>query len=523
MLRSWAGRSLIALLILAIAGGGYWYLTSQPETVRPAALPSPPPPPVEATSEQVRQFCGSGCHAYPPPDSFPRSAWRKEVEQGFYFASRFRPDLRGPSLESVLSYYEKRAPLELPVPARPAASGRPPLDWRHRGYAVPGRDSFPEVVNVNLVRLKHDGPLKVLVCECDPLKNEGRVLLFNPHSDPPAWKELARLPAPVHTEVVDLDGDGQPDILVACLGHFFPSDERTGSVVWLRGKGDETFEPVTLLRDVGRVADVQVADFDGGGKLDLVVAEFGWRSVGSVLLLENRTTDWSNPLFVPRVLDDRHGAIQVPVADLNGDGKPDFVALISQEHETVVAFLNEGGGKFRREVVYAAPHPAYGSSGIQLVDLDADGDLDVLYTNGDVLDKPFLLKPYHGVHWLENRGSFPFVPHRLADMPGVMRAVAADVRGIGRPDVLAVSYLPAEEFPARDALRLDSILWLEQTAPGTFVRRPLETRACDHFTCAFGDLTENGRPSLVVGNFWSSKQHPLRDAITVWSPLNPSK
>src|SRR5205085_12415022 len=139
--------------------------------------------------------------------------------------------------------------------------------------STPDRGSFPEVVNVNLVRLTRGGKPQILVCECDPPKNEGRVILFDPGAEPPSRKVLAKLPAPVHTQVVDLDGDGNLDILVACLGQFFPTDEKVGSVVWLRGRGDETFEPITLLGNVGRVADVRAADFHGTGQLDLVVAE----------------------------------------------------------------------------------------------------------------------------------------------------------------------------------------------------------------------------------------------------------
>ena len=506
------------VLALAAAGGAYWYVSSRPEGVRPVELPPPPPPVAEADPEVVRQFCGTGCHGLPPPESFPRWAWRKEVEQGYYFAGKAHPPVRGPDLDAVLAFYEARAPAELPPPSRPAAAGPAPVSWARRGVPGPTGDRFPQVSNVNVVQLTPGGPAEVLVCECDPLTNEGRVLVCNPAADPPAWRELAKAPVPVHAEAADLDADGKPDVLVACLGRFFPSDDKTGSVIWLRNKGDGTFEPVTLLRDVGRVADVQAADFDGDGKLDLAVAEFGWRDVGSVLVLDNRTADWSKPRFEPRTIDRRHGAIHVPVADLNGDGRPDVVALLSQEHEAVVAFLNDGKGGFRPEVVYAAPHPAYGSSGIQLVDLDGNGKLDVLYTNGDVLDKPFLVKPYHGVHWLENRGAFPFPAHRLADMPGVARAVAVDVRGTGRPDVFAVSYLPVDDFPARETQDLDAVLWLEQTAPGKFVRRPLETRTCDHFTCVAGDVTGSGRPSLVVGNFWSSRQRPITDAFGIWSP-----
>src|SRR5262249_28775923 len=150
---------------------------------------------------------------------------------------------------------------------------------------------------------------------------------------------LGEVPHPAHAEVVDLDGDGVKDILVADLGNFHPTNARVGRVVWLRGSRDGTFTPITLLEGVGRVADVRAADFRGTGKLDLIVAVFGWRTTGAILYLENQTTDWAHPHFVPRVLDERHGAIHVPVVDLNRDGKMDFVALISQEHETVVASL----------------------------------------------------------------------------------------------------------------------------------------------------------------------------------------
>jgi FG-GAP-like repeat len=210
----------------------------------------------------------------------------------------------------------------------------------------------------------------------------------------------------------------------------------------------------------------------------------------------------------------------VPVCDLNGDGKPDFVAVISQEHETVVAFLNDGGGRFRTETIYAAPDPAFGSSGIQLVDLNGDGRLDVLSTNGDSLDAS-ILHPSHGVRWLENRGTYPFTDHRLAAMPGVQGAVAADLDADGLLDVVAVSLLPAKSFPQRDKLGLDSVVWLRQTAPGRFARHPLEKGACDHVTCAVGDVLGDGRPHLVTGNYYLHDPPANADAVTIWRSVAP--
>src|SRR5207247_250078 len=107
---------------------------------------------------------------------------------------------------------------------------------------------------------------------------------------------------------------------------------------------------------------------------------------------------------------------------------------ISQEHETVVAFLNDGKGQFTPQTLYTAPHPAYGSTGIQLVDLDGDGKLDVLYTNGDSMEKQYL-QPFHGIHWLQNEGTYPFTDHLLTSMYGVHRAVAADLTGKGKLDI----------------------------------------------------------------------------------------
>jgi hypothetical protein len=170
--------------------------------------------------------------------------------------------------------------------------------------------------------------------------------------------------------------------------------------------------------------------------------------------------------------------------------------------------------------VYTAPHPAYSSSGIPLVDLNGDGRLDVLYTNSDSFDSNYL-KPYHGVQWLENRGAFPFVHHPLTTMPGVERAVAADLDSHGLLDVVAVSWLPSEVFPERSLLGLDSVILLRQTAPGQFARYSLQKGSCDHPTCAVGDLMCNRRLHLVTGNNYLTNPPPQADASTIWQIAVP--
>src|SRR5436309_792473 len=89
------------LLVLLVAGSAAYLTRFSPQESQPTLAIAPPPP--EATSAQVHEFCGA-CHAYPPPDSFPRSSWRKEVRQGYDFfrESKVRKDF--PPLESVALY-----------------------------------------------------------------------------------------------------------------------------------------------------------------------------------------------------------------------------------------------------------------------------------------------------------------------------------------------------------------------------------------------------------------------------------
>jgi hypothetical protein len=457
-----------------------------------------PPAEVADVSNQVHQFCGA-CHAYPPPDVFSREHWEAEVRRGFEFFRQSSLSIPEPPADAVIRYYQERAPLELPPADIRYATTPAPVTFEPMSWPGPPKMPVFATSNVNLVHLHDDKRLDILVCDM----YSGAVMALRPYEPSPKWQVLATLTSPAHTEVVDLDGDGIRDILVAELGHAQPTDLRWGKVIWLRGNKDGSFTPHTLLENVGRVADVQAADFRGVGKLDLVVAEFGMYQTGSILLLENQTTDWSRPKFVPHRIDERHGAIHVPIIDLNGDGKPDFIALISQEHEVIVAFLNEGNGKFRKQTIYQAPQPAYGSSGIQLVDMNGDGHVDVLFSNGDTLDRRPLLRPYHGIQWLENPGdgAFPWKRHAIAPMYGVLRAVAADVDGDGDMDVVAVSCLPKGDFPNREERKLDAVILLEQTAPNEFVRPVLKAGACDHVSCALGDVTGSGLPDLVVGHF----------------------
>ncbi len=422
-----------------------------------------------------------------------------------YYARSGRNDLTPPPVWQTLAYYRARAPerLVFAQPAEAKAAFRvsfrtEPLDW-DRKASVDAATSC-----LRWCRLEANSAPVLVVCDM----RDGSVTALDLRARPPRPRVLARMEHPCRAEPCDLDNSGRIGLVVADLGSFAAVDHDRGRVVWLRPvAGSDDFAPVVLASGFGRVADVRPADVDGDGRLDLIVAEFGHYQTGGIWLLRN--TGGSNgpaaeqagqaPRFSRQRLDARTGSIHVPVCDLDQDGRPDFVALVSNESECVDVFLNLGAGKFRRQLLWQAPDLTFGSSGIELVDLDGDGDLDVLYTNGDAFDNLYA-HPQHGVQWLENQGGLRFALHRLADLPGAYRALAADLDGDGDLDILAAAWLPRQVLPVElRAAPLASVVCLEQVIPGRFVRHTLESGLPHHPAIEVADFDGDGDLDFAVG------------------------
>ncbi len=503
----------LLLAVTALAGGC---------RVQTAAKPARPAVDLVTMGHQVDVFCGD-CHVVPQPKHFPKDGWFWMVNKGYqlYFDTR-RTDLVEPPMHEVVEYYRRLAPALMTVPVY-AESSRAPSTRFVRTVPQIGVPPSPRhaVSYLQWLPVQPGGaPLLIF----SDMRAGG--LYFVPYGGEVAMQVQCSNPA--HLEPCDLDQDGIRDFVVADLGGFPAEDHLRGRVLWVRGTGSGFEPPVTLCDGIGRVADVREGDFDGDGLPDLVVAEFGWRTTGSIFLLLNRGVHGSRPEFEKQTVDGRHGTIHVPPVDLNGDGRLDFLALISQEFETVEALLNTGNKPGSREVflerriIFEADTPAYGMSGMQLVDLDGDGDIDVLLTNGDVIDTE-KIRPYQGVQWLENTGSFPFVHHALTIMPGVHRALAADLDGDGDLDIAAVALLPDFVLDTEDRSTLASVIWLEQTAPMQFTRHALEMGDCHHAALELGDFDGDGDIDLAVGDYFLDRDNPLSPWLSIWinQQVNP--
>lgn len=522
-MRIYVEKALFVLAFVALASGC--------SKEQPAALPDKSTTPIEAIApdleaaekeaaaereqfvsakrEEVKAFCAD-CHVMPRPQSSSREDWVEEVEQGFMlYRTSGRKDLAVPDQEEVLKFFQYQAPDRVELPESTYGYPDTKLSLERTDVSFSSRRP-PAVTNVRWIDLGIKDSPAIVYCNI----NTGAVMAHWPREKGSPTERLATLLQPVSVEPCDLDGDGHPDLIVSDIGEFNANDSDLGRVVWLRNVPQEDrFESIVLREGLSRVADARAGDFDGDGDEDLIVAVFGWRATGQTVLMENTGKDASGvPQFEMRQIDARHGPVDVPPIDLNGDGHLDFVNLISQDYEVVEAFLGDGTGNFKSEVIYQAPDPAYGSSGIELVDMDLDGDMDILFTNGDSFDRG--PKPHHSVQWLENEGSFPYTHHHIGLMPGVLGAQAADFDHDGDLDVVAVSLLAGDvlrELAAKDST---SVVMFMQEKDGTFTPTKVEGKLHQHISVEVGDFDEDGRQDFAVGTFL--RDGPAQPDLSIW-------
>lgn len=384
-----------------------------------------------------------------------------------------------------------------------------PFFERHDIGAPAGTDP-PWITHLVIVDLDEDGLLDVVFCDA-----KAHRVGWIRQGPAGVYEETfvgGEVRAPAHVAAADMDGDGDLDLLVAKMGQIMPNNDRIGAVVVMENDGDEKFTNRVLLENTARVTDIEAGDFDGDGDLDLAVGQFGYDD-GEMRWMEN-LGGWR---FESHMLLTLSGTIHTPVADIDGDGDLDIVALVSQEWEEIYVFENDGRANFETRLIYGSTNEDFGSSGIEFADLDQDGDLDLLYTNGDAFDYiPPGPRPWHGVQWLENRGGLEFEYHRIADFPGAYYANALDVDRDGDLDVCAVSSFNDWENP-----EAQSMMWFENDGAQGFTIHPLLNAPTHLLVLDCADMDGDGWTDGVTGGMYTYPPFDRTSRIVFWRNVWP--
>ena len=205
------------------------------------------------------------------------------------------------------------------------------------------------------------------------------------------------------TVAADFDGDGWPDIYVAC--------DTTPSLLF-RNNRDGTFTEQALESGVSLSEDGQeqagmglaVGDVDPDGYLDIFKTHFRDDTPG---LYRNNGKGYFRDVTLRAGLgvETRFVSWGAGIVDLDNDGLPDLfvtTGMVYPEPEQKlpdapykspnVVFRNLGGGKFEELLDEAGPGiaEAHSSRGVAFGDFDNDGDIDILVVN--LNEPPSLLR-----------------------------------------------------------------------------------------------------------------------------------
>lgn len=456
--------------------------------------------PAEATGQQLaEQHCGN-CHQYPEPGLLPKKMWL----HGVLPQMALRLGLVGDTLsiaQQIAQQDERERGIQQGyLPAQPLLT---PEEWKRLVdfYVEKAPDSLRVTEPApapSLSLFKPVMPTKPLAAlatcvRIDPVAHRvivgdqmGGIQTFDSQLQ---RTDSVRVVSPL-TDVLRVPGqDTYARLLVGIMN---PNDRKTGE---LRLPGEKGVD--TLRRPV----QLAVGDLNRDGKSDWVVCQFG-NNVGQLsAFIKTGNT------YLETILDPTPGARRAVIGDVNADGWPDVVALLAQGDEQVAVYYGQPNGKFQKKTVLRFP-PANGSSYLELADMNRDGKVDIVYTNGDNADYSQVYKPYHGVHIYLNDGAFHFKKAWSYAMPGAGQVLARDFDQDGDLDLAAISFFPMldpnRQRPAQVFAYFENtgnLRFQARTWPGADVGRWLVMDAAD--------LDGDGDDDIVLGsNFRSLSNTP---------------
>lgn len=127
---------------------------------------------------------------------------------------------------------------------------------------------------------------------------------------------------------------------------------------------------------------VALADINGDGRLDVVVTETNNGSSGNAVFWFAQPTDATSSNWTRNIIATNLGSLNsMDVADVDGDGKPDVVTAIHRGSLAVTVWKNINNGTSWTENTVSVGLDSH--LGARWVDLDGDGDLDIVSISWD--------------------------------------------------------------------------------------------------------------------------------------------
>ncbi|WP_439487904.1 FG-GAP repeat domain-containing protein [Algoriphagus sp.] len=441
-------------------------------------------------------YCGA-CHLKPGPELLDRTTWAEKVlpdmrkRMGLILPEDFGQDLPEDSgvppgvyskaqlikrndWEKILAYYLENSP-DSPLPQ---------VEKAEPVIGIPGFNLSQPVFNTikgNLTTM-----LKIHE-ETGNLWLGDRLKMVYVLDSKNGFRILDSIPTDIAPVDITWNENGSFDLLT--MGRMDPSNDTVGMVSGFWQDGLE-WKSEVILSDLIRPVNLAVADWNGDGKPDRVISQFG-NHFGKMSIYLSGAENYEEV-----ILSAQPGARSAIAVDFDKDGDLDVLGLMTQAQEGVYVWLNEGEGKFKEEALLRF-HPAFGASDFRFMDLDNDGHKDLIVVNGDNADLSQIPKNYHGIHVYRNNGKNEFEESWFYPMFGASGLEIADFDGDGDLDLFVLSF-----FPDNGQRPKENLVYFRQNEKGGFDPFVMkESIDGNWLTMTSGDVDGDGDIDVIVGSF----------------------
>ena len=274
----------------------------------------------------------------------------------------------------------------------------------------------------------------------------------------------------------DIDGDGDMDVLSA--------SQNDNKIAWYENTdGQGSFGSQQIITTIANYAgSVYATDIDGDGDMDVLSASL---FDNKIAWYEN--TDGQGDFGSQQIITTiANGAFSVYAIDLDGDGDMDVLSASFDDDKIAWYENTDGQGSFGSQQIISVN--VDGARPVHATDIDGDGDMDVL--SASFYDDE--------IAWYENtdgQGSFSSQQIITTNADGPYWVHATDIDGDGDMDVLSASYID------------DKIAWHENTdGQGSFGSQQIITANTDTATYVYAtDIDGDGDMDVLSASYADGK------------------
>jgi len=297
------------------------------------------------------------------------------------------------------------------------------------------------------------------------------------------------------TDAADLDEDGDLDLIFGAhhdpgLHVFF----NEGGMRW-------KLKPVESIESDALVLDVTTGDLNGDGHVDVI--GIGQFEGGIAVHLGDGKGGLKRVKGHELLREPRRGT-QVELADLDGDGLDDIIAVSDRGLRTIFSRLALDGSLTFEDLSVGLPRPQIGNSlrGVAIADFDEDGDLDL--ASGCIADPMVDVEDwnYLGVYRRTADGSWEQFDSGLERRMSQHDVLTTDLNLDGHADLLCVTS------------NSHAVLWLGDGTGHFDILGHLRLPGASTKS-ALGDVDRDGRDDVVY-SAGPSKSSPDVSGVTVY-------